>query len=205
MRWLLPLLGVVAVCTACTPLPKIQGDKLGPRVPLFINSRESPDPTISLPASLTLQESPGVDAPFARITGPGIVVNVNMGRTGGSQRCDSLPECEAGSLNVHGRPASWVLFRMTNPSMVQGWPFRLHYWIKLYPQQDPRQGPVSGLLYSAGCANREVCRSFIAIASTTRFYESRQSAVATHPDDHDEADAYRHPDRRGERVFASLR
>lgn len=168
MRWFLSLLSAAGLLSACTQSHLHEGD--AGRVPLFPTTREAPDPTIVLPANFRLQELTGIDSRPARINGPGLVVNVDMGRTGGVQRCDSLSECEAGNLTVDGRPASWVLFRMTDPAMVQGWPYRMHFWIKLFPAQDPNQGPVSGLLYSAGCTSRDICRAFTGVAATTRFH-----------------------------------
>lgn len=156
-------------CASTAVVPNGTPSISGQRTQIAPETRILPAVTAVLPPGYAIQPGQGVDTAWARIRGPGMIMDVHYGRTGGVQTCGNLPNCREFTGTVDGRPASWVRYASSSTFEGQTYQERLEFWIKALPDEDPRLGPVNGLWLVTTCTTTEACDLAERIAHSARF------------------------------------
>ena len=160
-----------ALCLASC-VPSFTGRNPTEAVPTrtrLVTSDVLPAVTAALPLGMVVTDTGGIDTASARAEGPGLVINVDYGRTGGTQTCGGLSDCEERVVTIQRRQASYV--RYSHSRVVAGFAYaeRLDFYLpftSLAPAQPP---PPTGLLLNAFCADRAACDQAEKIVRSVRF------------------------------------
>lgn len=137
-----------AACATQDPPPP--GSTEENRVLIFA-AGSLPALSVSLPHGFQVTQLQGIDSQVARITGPGMLMNVDYGQGGGNQECGPLPDCRGSQATVDNRVATWIRQRKTVQVDGQTFLERMHVFIPVRSGNLQRAGPQAGVRFSAVC------------------------------------------------------
>jgi len=138
------------------------------RIAILVENPPLPTVRVSLPPGFAVTSGHGIDSAVAQVSGPGLTINADYGRTG-PQFCGNMSGCRQSSAIVDGRPAAWVRYTKKGVMGSQTHSHRLDFGVKLWPSQDPRLGPPQGLLLVAACKTTSDCDLAQEIARSVKF------------------------------------
>ena len=137
--------------SACMATGTPAGGPAGANRVLLFPASSLPALSVSLPPGFRADRLQGIDSEVARITGPGVLMNVDYGQGGGNQECGSLADCRGFRETVDGRVVTWIRQRKTMQIDDQTFAEQMHFFIPARPGTMQSAGPQAGARFSAVC------------------------------------------------------